>query len=1510
MKKIFSMSICLLMLMNCFTGFAIDSAENLASKVITEIDTTKHSFPEGSTVTISCNGEECTSAEHLYVDADDVSILIDGQYAVGMTCAKGNLIEHGDAIETSKGNLNQRIDTPNRLGIKNPVSGTTVPHSITVMTDDAISVDALYTTHIVDNFHGQCTIEYLKSDGVTWEQCGSVTAYWDSEVKVTQNEWPLTEGVTTKGIRLNFQLAYTPTFGWLTEIQYRKPSQKLPELTKNGGIKIDAENGFEEANMFDGSAETSFKADVTGIDENVFLDFTLSEQIAADTVRIASDDVQNVTLYGSIDNEKYFEIFSGAPDSEGYITLPNSELLTALKAELELTEGCSELEISEIEIYKMNEDSEFDSMIDFFNGKDTTPITDEDIAFVTEDIKNPLPETFGAYDVEWRSENSSIIDVETGEIERTYVKRTVCIYADFKRGGELYHTNTYMITLGDDGSLEANNKYLYNQDQELVNLSSKIVSSSVSDAIGKNPTNMGSVEALYDNSNKTSGFSTDNNNSWLAYAMGKPEFNAYTLPYTFQFDFSEETAINGIDIWEYRDRINTIDILVSSDGEEWHNAAENIDVRGNGNQGGVVEKNVRFPLVYAKHVRFVVKELRETNDGMVAIKLCELMFLNTQAAPSTESGSAYFAVDRDSDTYVEVQGSGSITLDFGKIEGFDAIKWVNAGADAKDYTVSVSNNASIWTQVATGTLPNNGAEITEIDLGTYAVARYVKLDIESVYTDESAKISELYILEDSPTNLYKEQKNLAKLLSNNKMYLLSSEELTLLTANELDGIPENIDYYSLTWDFSDAMMINPETKEVTHTDEDLAGKVRIKVRDTNIGKNIYNGEFDIVSKAAFSIDDYHIAATKDVLSTGSYNLGCPDGFLYNQDNTVLEFTIDSDSEGTAYINSDDELLRIEKSDDVVTVTYKNESKSVSSNSDVKVRLLLKKDSFEAYLDYDNTRYKGFISNGAYKSDNAEGVKELVSDSVELSDINFMLHKDCINEFLNQMEFSHLSNQSMYSVTENVSLPTEIIGLPVVWTTSNADVIAANGTVNTLCDPSYVTLTASVNVGGAANWSKNIYASVNMPNIISNGNISVNATSYQNNQITNVADGSILTSFITSYKNGYTVKVLFTEKMYFSQLALIENNENGKIEQFNIYVDGNLVYEGQEVAGFANCLLESAYGNEIKIQVVKSQGMTGFSEIGIHSELSDYQKAKLDVNSLGLNSRYANGTYTLPIIGENGSRLSYSSSEPIVSFVENADSVTMKVENKDYNENVKITVTAKCDNDTFSKSFAIVAEGEKKISHTPTGGGAGGSGGGGGSSSSGNISYAPDGITPSTIPVTDNKDELSGHWGEAEIRSLVNKGIVQGDGNSLNLGGKVTRAEFLTMLIRALNVQLSGNAPVFSDINSNDWFAQVIQTAYEQGWIEGYNNMASPNALITREEMAKITCCALKLTVDETLTTDYTDTESQSEWAKPYISALTATNILKGYEDGTFKPANNLKRDETMIVIYRILNIGG
>ena len=43
---------------------------------------------------------------------------------------------------------------------------------------------------------------------------------------------------------------------------------------------------------------------------------------------------------------------------------------------------------------------------------------------------------------------------------------------------------------------------------------------------------------------------------------------------------------------------------------------------------------------------------------------------------------------------------------------------------------------------------------------------------------------------------------------------------------------------------------------------------------------------------------------------------------------------------------------------------------------------------------------------------------------------------------------------------------------------------------------------------------------------------------------------------------------------------------------------------------------------------------------------------------------------------------------------------------------------------------------------------------------------------------------------------------------------------------------------------------------------------------------------------------------QSHWAKSYIEAMTAAGMFKGYEDGNFKPANQLTTAEALPSIIR------
>lgn len=1264
----------------------------------------------------------------------------------------------------------------------------------------------------------------------------------------------------------------------------------------------DGEISFSEnlEKAFDDNSETVYTADISEIAGSVTINFNFLSVIIGDTIFIGSDDVENINLYGSINGEDYFEI---SYDNEEKYYYFSDEYLKSVKMEIYPVDGCDELSITDIGLYETNYEDELHSMKAFLEGKDTSLITDEDIDNITQNL-NSLPVSLGNYTIEWRSENSDIIDVETGRVNTTYIDQHVQIYADFIRDDIVHKTNSYKLIVDDDGSLDKINKFNFNANATYTNESINIISSAIWDKNNLDPTDTkyGSIETLYDEANKTSGFNTGNNYSCLTYPMSSAEY-VFELPVTIQFDFDKFVLVNNLAVYEYRNRIKKAHIEVSADGEIWTPVIDSVSLTAksaNESDASFVVKNIAFPLTYTKHIRLVIDELATTTQ-FAAYKLCEVVFYSSQGTPLVGQEAATNISDRDSSTNVEVEHGESIVLDFGSIQGFDGVKWFEAGNSVKDYSISVSNDGQHWLPVKEGALEDNHS-IAEVDFD-YQVARFVKVDIESIYLDDATAISEIYVVEESPATDFVLEKNLAKLIFEDETDILVDEDLLLLGSNNVN-LPESVCNYTIEWDLSQAPMIN-ESGEVTHGEEDISGVIGVKVTDSNLNWPIYENSFPIVSKTSYNSSEYYIATSKDEF-TGVYDFDKPEGFLFNQDNMLIEFTMAENS--VVSVNSEAKLFEIETSEESILVTYKDSTKTIPySGGDVPVRALIRNNQFDLYMNYDNTRYKGIISKGEYLGEFGQGIKEIESTE-EVTDIRFGLHKENIDDFLNQFAFSHISDETMYTVSDNLDLLDEIIGLPITWTSFNSATInALTGEVDLSVEPEYVRLKMDIDVPNVVTWNKDFYVAVNLPNLISDANISVNAAAYDDNSVQNIKDADITTSFLTSYKNSYAVKVTLPEQKLISRCVLIENNSSGYINAYNIYVDDTLVYSGDKLNGFKEHILDGKYGTEIRIEVTSTEGITGFYEIGIHSELTNEQKVKLDINTIKFDEKYENGQHSLPVIGAYGSSINYSSNKDVVSFETVGDSVIMTVNNPDVDTSVVITVNASLDDSVATKTFSIVADGKTEITTTPP---SGGGGGGGGSSGGGSKNELFTGTTPAPevipyVPIQQS-DELTGHWGEKELRSLVEKGIVQGDGNGYNLTKSVSRAEFITMLIRAMGKSLSVNEPVFDDVSPDSWYADEIQTAYELGWISGYNNNSMPSANITREEMAKIICIAMGIEISKDNNLDFTDKNEQSVWAVEYINSLYSHNIINGYEDGSFRPKNVLKRDEAMIVIYRIL----
>lgn len=165
-------------------------------------------------------------------------------------------------------------------------------------------------------------------------------------------------------------------------------------------------------------------------------------------------------------------------------------------------------------------------------------------------------------------------------------------------------------------------------------------------------------------------------------------------------------------------------------------------------------------------------------------------------------------------------------------------------------------------------------------------------------------------------------------------------------------------------------------------------------------------------------------------------------------------------------------------------------------------------------------------------------------------------------------------------------------------------------------------------------------------------------------------------------------------------------------------------------------------------------------------------------------------------------------------------------------------------------------------------------------------------------------DIVGHWAANDIMKLANYRLISGypDG-SFRPDNIITRAEFTAIIVRALGLN-PWEAKEFSDTR-NHWAKGVISTAYVHGIISGYSESHfGPDDPITREQMAAIIANAFDL--QHGVGKKFTDHNQISPWAVQAVEIVAGYEIIRGYEDGSFRPKNYATRAEASAVISRIL----
>lgn len=178
----------------------------------------------------------------------------------------------------------------------------------------------------------------------------------------------------------------------------------------------------------------------------------------------------------------------------------------------------------------------------------------------------------------------------------------------------------------------------------------------------------------------------------------------------------------------------------------------------------------------------------------------------------------------------------------------------------------------------------------------------------------------------------------------------------------------------------------------------------------------------------------------------------------------------------------------------------------------------------------------------------------------------------------------------------------------------------------------------------------------------------------------------------------------------------------------------------------------------------------------------------------------------------------------------------------------------------------------------------------------------------------NFQDIMGYdWAEKEIRVLASKGIINGTGDeSFSPGENITRADFITLLVRALELR-ADYTERFDDIQEGSYYSDSINIARKLGIVKGTgDNKFNPDETISRQDMITMIANALKASgrnLENATIADiagYKDTASISDYAMDSVALLVKNKLVIG-DDRLINPNGKTIRAEAAVILYRIMN---
>jgi hypothetical protein len=286
-----------------------------------------------------------------------------------------------------------------------------------------------------------------------------------------------------------------------------------------------------------------------------------------------------------------------------------------------------------------------------------------------------------------------------------------------------------------------------------------------------------------------------------------------------------------------------------------------------------------------------------------------------------------------------------------------------------------------------------------------------------------------------------------------------------------------------------------------------------------------------------------------------------------------------------------------------------------------------------------------------------------------------------------------------------------------------------------------------------------------------------------------------------------------------------------------------------------------------------------------------------------------GTDKLKIVSDAAAAGGFTVVAPSVDFTVNAVYGDKSIEITDYSVYVERRIAIPEGINSNKITTGVVVEADGTVRHVPTRV----------EVVDGKYYAVINSLTNSTYSVVYHPLEFAdaaGHWGKSAINDMGSRMVIEGVGaDRFEPERDITRAEFAAILVKGLGLRLNPyqSAP-FSDVAQKDWYAQVVQTAYDFKLIAGYEDGTfRPEEKITRQEAMSIIAKAMQITglknklngtVD--MLAGYQDLTDIASWAYEAVADCVAGGLVSGRSLESIAPGADITRAEVAAIVQRLL----